>query len=61
MFYVLVFGILAVVLIFAGVAGASRRRRSMEHEEAHVTHNDASRRTRKAKRAQSQHDRRKRH
>ncbi len=61
MFYVLVFSILAVVLVFAGITAASRRRRTSEHEEAHVAHNDASRRNRKTKRAQSRHDRRKRH
>jgi hypothetical protein len=75
MFYVLIFSLAAVLLIIAGVTTMSRRRRSMRAEEAHVTavdghsthaargtHPDsAGRRNRKAKRAQSQHDRRKRH
>ena len=67
MFYVLIFGILAVVLIVAGLGGfAARRRRSevddYEHEHLHQNpaHHDGSRRTTKAKRAQSRHDRRKR-
>ena len=75
MFYVLIFSLAAVLLIIAGVTAMSRRRRSMRGEEAmrhlrrrdstyaaHGTHPDAAgRRNRKAKRAQSQHDRRKRH
>ena len=75
MFYVLIFSLAAVLLIVAFVTTMSRRRRSMGAEEAHVTSVDghsshaahgthpdsAGRRNRKAKRAQSQHDRRKRH
>jgi hypothetical protein len=75
MFYVLIFSLAAVLLIVAGVTAMSRRHRSMRGEEAnmtsvdghsthaaHGTHPDsAGRRNRKAKRAQSQHDRRKRH
>jgi hypothetical protein len=75
MFYVLIFSLAAVLLIVAGVTTMSRRRRSLRAEEvhatsveghpthaAHGTHPDtAGRRNRKAKRAQSQHDRRKRH
>jgi hypothetical protein len=63
MFYVLIFSILAVVLIVAGIGGMSRRRKSWEQdEEVHAAaHTDADRRARKAKRAQSRHDRRKRH
>jgi hypothetical protein len=67
MFYVLIFSILAVVLVVAGVGAWSRRRRAYEYDEVvhsthatHSTHDDASRRTRKAKRAQSRSDRRKR-
>jgi hypothetical protein len=69
MFYVLIFSILAVVLIVGGIAAWSRSRRAYEEDEvAHATntthsshaHDDASRHTRKAKRAQSRHDRRKR-
>ena len=74
MFYVLVFGLLAVVLVVAGLTTMSRRRRGLVAEEAHAGHGQhpqpashgghtsaAGRRSRKAKRAQSQHDRRKRH
>lgn len=75
MFYVLIFSLAALLLVVAGVTTTSRRRRSLRAEEAHTasvdghstyaahgTHPDASgRRNRKAKRAQSQHSRRKRH
>lgn len=75
MFYVLIFSLAAVVLIIAFFTAVSRRRRTMRGEEValgadggrstHVTHgahpNAAGRRNRKAKRTQSQHDRRKRH
>ena len=78
MFYVLVFSLLAVVLVVAGLTTMSRRRRSLAGEEAHARYGDAGavhprpvphgghtdaagRRNRKAKREQSQHDRRKRH
>jgi hypothetical protein len=61
MFYILIFSLLAVVLVVGGIAGMNRRRNNLEREEGHTTHRDASRRNRKAKRAQSQHDRRKRH
>jgi len=75
MFYVLIFSLAAVLLIVAGLTTMSRRRRSLRAEDVHATsvdghsthaahgpHPDASgRRNRKAKRAQSQHDRRKRH
>jgi hypothetical protein len=75
MFYVLIFSLAAVVLIVAFFAAVSRRRRTMRGEDvavgagggrpahaAHGTHPDAAgRKNRKAKRTQSQHDRRKRH
>jgi len=61
MFYVLIFGLLALVLIGVGVATMSRRRNNLERGEVHSNRGEASRRNRKAKRAQSQHDRRKRH
>jgi len=76
MFYVLIFSLAAVILIVAFFTAMSRRRRAMRGQDipvgaagtplstqaAHGTHPDAAgRRTRKAKRAQSQHDRRKRH
>ena len=68
MFYVLIFSILAVALIVGGVGAWSRSRRRYEDDEvAHATqathsahaHDQASRRSTKAKRAQSRHDRRK--
>jgi hypothetical protein len=75
MFYVLIFSLAAVVLVVAGLTTMSRRRKNLASEEArgagspthaayaaHGTPADAAgRRNRKAKRAQSQHDRRKRH
>jgi len=75
MFYVLIFSLAAVLLVIAGLTTMSRRRKNLAAEEAHGTespthaapaahgtHADtAGRRNRKAKRAQSQHDRRKRH
>jgi len=61
MFYVLIFGLLAIVLIGVGMTTMSRRRRNLEREEGHANRGEASRRNRKAKRAQSKHDRRKRH
>jgi len=61
MFYILIFSLLAVLLVVAGITSMSRRRRNLAREEVHTTHGDAGRRNQKAKRAQSQHDRRKRH
>jgi heme/copper-type cytochrome/quinol oxidase subunit 2 len=73
MFYVIVFSLAAVLLVVAGLTAVSRRRRDRAAEETqggpthaphseHGTHADAAeRRNRKVKRAQSQHDRRKRH
>jgi hypothetical protein len=75
MFYVLIFSLAAVLLVVAFLTAVSRRRRNLAAEEArgtasathspyaaHGTHADAAgRRNRKAKRAQSKHDRRKRH
>jgi hypothetical protein len=75
MFYVLIFSLAAVILIVAFFTAMARRRRTMRGEDvsfhpggagtahmAHGTHPDeAARRNRKAKRAQSQHDRRRRH
>ena len=61
MFYILIFSLLAVVLVVAGITSMSRRRKNLAREEVHTTHSDASRQNRKAKRAQSKHDRRKRH
>jgi hypothetical protein len=77
MFYVLIFSLLAVVLVVGGLSTMNRRRQSPGTDESqigyddegrtthgqvgHTTHTDASRRTRKAKRLQSRHGRRKRH
>jgi hypothetical protein len=75
MFYVIVFSLAAVLLIVAFFAAMSRRRRTMRGEDVSfgsagtgATHshpgahpNTAARKNRKAKRTQSQHDRRKRH
>src|SRR5947207_1143691 len=62
MFYVLVFSLLAVLLVIAGVMVFSRNRERLATEEAaeHST-TDAKRRQRKAQRAQSRHARRSRH
>ncbi len=74
MFYVLIFSLAAVLLVVAGLTAMGRRRRSVRADEAHAVgegheahaghgpHPDAAaRRNRKAKRAQSRHDRRRRH
>jgi hypothetical protein len=67
MFYVLIFSLLAVVLVVVVVVGMTRRRQAGARVESHPTqahtlaHTQDSRRTRNANRAQSQHDRRKRH
>jgi hypothetical protein len=61
MFYVLVFSILAVILVVGGIAGINRRRGTVDRDNVSSAHHDADRRKEKAKRAQSQHDRRKRH
>ena len=75
MFYVLIFSLMAVLLVVAFLSSVSRRRRNLAREEGHTSHSeehamhgesrvhseDSTRRNRKAKRAQSQHDRRKRH
>ncbi len=72
MFYVWIFALLGVLLVFAFAATRSRRRKERAADEGHVApsgghpgthhgaHDDAGRRTTKAKRAQSRHDRRKR-
>lgn len=77
MFSVLIFSLLAVVLVVVGITTMSRRRHSLATDDGqtnqsdevrpahgqvgHTTHSDANRRNRKAKRAQSRNDRRKRH
>lgn len=74
MFYVLIFSLAAVILIFAFVSMVMKRRRTMEYGDEPVSHagsshhasghpstSSSARRNRKAQRAQSRHDRRKRH
>jgi hypothetical protein len=62
MFYILLFAVLAVVLVIAGATVLSKRRTQLEAQERRdsATTRSASAK-RKAQRAQSQHDRRKRH
>jgi hypothetical protein len=67
-FYVIVFSILAVLLVVAGLTVTLRRRKALQVEESHASQaghggstSEAARQKRKAQRAQSQHDRRKRH
>jgi uncharacterized membrane protein len=61
-FYIVIFSLLAVLLVFAGISLMVRRRKQFETEtrQSAATTNGA-RRQRKEKRAQSRHDRRKRH
>ena len=74
MFYVLIFSLLAVVLVVAFASMVTKRPRTMAYEEEPVHHagsanhsahhsptSSSARRNRKAQRAQSRHDRRKRH
>ena len=56
-FYVILFSLLAGLLVFAGITAMSRTR-SQPPAAAHPS--TGARRQRKAKRAQSRHDRRKR-
>jgi hypothetical protein len=63
-FYILVFGLLAFLLVVAGLTVMSRNRSrapAQAHSRAVHTTTTADRRQRKQKRAQSRHDRRKRH
>ena len=61
-FYVIIFSLLAVLLVVAGLTTVVRRRNRLEAEERrHSSSADAARQKRKASRAQSQKDRRKRH
>jgi hypothetical protein len=57
-FYILLFSILGLFVIVAGVITFSRRNREMQREEQHTPH--AARRKRKSERAQSRRARRKR-
>jgi hypothetical protein len=60
MFYVIMFSLLAVLLVVAGLTVISRNRSSyrMDEREGHRTATE--RKQRKAKRSQSRHDRRSR-
>jgi hypothetical protein len=62
-FYVIIFGILAILLVVAGLTAISRRGRQSTSAggQTHGPARDTSRRNQKAARAQSRHDRRKRH
>jgi hypothetical protein len=61
-FYTVIFALLAVLLVFAGVSLIVRRRRQFDAETRHsAATSDGARRQRKQKRTQSRHDRRKRH
>jgi uncharacterized iron-regulated membrane protein len=62
MFYIIIFALLAVLLVVSGTTVIVQRRRRLEAEERHYGENrDGAHRERKAARAQSRHDRRKRH
>jgi hypothetical protein len=58
-FYILLFSGLAVLLVIAGVTTYNRNRAEL-HAETPVGKSSAQRRKRKAQRAQSKHDRRRR-
>jgi hypothetical protein len=61
-FYIVIFSLLAVLLVFAGVSMLMRRRKQFEAETRHsAATSNGARRQRKQKRAQSRQDRRKRH
>jgi hypothetical protein len=61
MFTILMFSLLAVLLVVAGVTVLSRNRKELSADERSHGTTDATRRARKAQRTQSRHDRRKRH
>jgi hypothetical protein len=65
MFYIIIFSLLAVLLVVAGLTVLSRRRTQFGAEQSatpsHTRSTDSARQKRKAERAQSRHDRRKRH
>jgi hypothetical protein len=68
-FYTIIFSLLAVLLVVAGLTVISRRRNQLRAAEnsvssptqTHGSTSEATRRKRKAERSQSRHDRRKRH
>jgi hypothetical protein len=59
-FYVIVFSLLSVLLVAAGLTVFSRNRRELDAEDRHSAATAASRRSTKDKRAQSRQARRKR-
>jgi hypothetical protein len=61
MFYIIIFGILAVLLVIAGITVLTRNRSRPQAQGTSRPTTDAARRQRKAQRTQSRHDRRKRH
>ncbi len=62
MFYIIIFSLLAVLLVVAGIMTITRRRTRLEAEERRsAVHTAPARRKRKEARAQSRNDRRKRH
>ena len=62
MFYIILFSVLAVLLIVAGVTARSRQRQRWQAEERHETSKaHDNRHETKARRAQSRQARRKRH
>jgi hypothetical protein len=61
-FYTVIFALLAVLLVFAGISLVVRRRKQFDAETRHsASTSDGVRRQRKQKRTQSRRDRRKRH
>jgi hypothetical protein len=61
LFYTIVFSLLAVLLVVAGITVFTRNRRQLDAEEHHDAYtSDAHKRERKAKRTQSRNARRKR-
>lgn len=61
-FYVIIFSLLAVLLVVAGLTATIRRRNRLETAERHSTAaSDTARRNRKTSREQSRQGRRKRH
>jgi hypothetical protein len=59
-FYVIVFSLLAVLLVIAGVTAITRNRRQLEAEDYHSSRTADTRKQNKAKRTQSRNARRKR-
>jgi hypothetical protein len=58
--YIVLFSVLAVLLVIAGVTAMSRNRAAMDRDRMETSTTDAQRRQRKAKRTQSKQARRKR-